>query len=87
MEYQICCSPVQDPGVTVAVKLIHLQGSKSMDGAIPLLLIMTSAMISAKVIFLLDVISGPQNPGRVKVFTNIMSGGIIVSVSVSETVR
>ena len=50
------CSLVQDQGVTVAVKLIHLQRSKRMDGAIPLLLIMTTAMISAKVICLLDKI-------------------------------
>ena len=49
-------SLVQDQGVTVAVKLIHLQRSKRMDGAIPLLLIMTTAMISAKVICLLDKI-------------------------------
>ena len=37
----------QDPSVTVAVKLIHLQRSKRMDRAIPLLLIMTTIMISA----------------------------------------
>ena len=48
------CSLVQDQGVTVAVKLIHLQRSKRMDAAITLLLIMTTAMISGKVILHLD---------------------------------
>ena len=37
-----------DPNVAVAVKLIHLQRSKRRDRAIPLLLVMTMAVISAK---------------------------------------